>query len=49
MIVAAALTSTVSANGGSSEAIVVLHDAHEGGQAEITKNGFDGELIIIFD
>jgi hypothetical protein len=46
MVVAPHSTSTLSAKDGSSGAIIALHDGHEGEQAEITKNGFGGELIL---
>ncbi|KAK4978322.1 hypothetical protein LTR28_006189 [Elasticomyces elasticus] len=37
-------TTTLTADDGSSGAIIALHDGREGEQAEITKNGFGGKM-----
>lgn len=47
MVVKAKSTATIPAKDGSSGAIIALHDGHEGEQAEITKCGFGGELILL--
>jgi hypothetical protein len=44
MVVKAHSRASIRAAGGSSGAIIALHNGHEGEQAEITKNGFGGEL-----
>ena len=51
MTVHAHSTNTIDAKNGSSGAIIALHGGHEGEQAEITKDGFEGELTksILFD
>ena len=46
IVVPANSTVTLSANDGSSGAIIALHDGHEGEQAEITKDGFGGKLLL---
>lgn len=46
MIVKPRSTQTISAKDGSSGAIIAVHGGHEGEQAEITKAGFGGKVIL---